>query len=100
MPFKHKSGSRKRQERKEQEKKVAKLPKLDYFGFLPSSSTSRQPTESAMDNAPANSSAAGISIAALSGVSATMQQVTMFTVRNVPAESQTRLSSLCTHPSR
>ena len=75
MPFKHKSGSRKRQERKEQEK-VAKLPKLDSFGFLTSPSTSRQPTESAMDNAPANSSSAGISIAALSGVSATMQQVT------------------------
>ena len=34
MHFKHISGSRKRQERKEQEEKVAKLPKLDYFGFL------------------------------------------------------------------
>ena len=56
--FKHTSGGGKRQERKEQEKKVAKLPKLDYFGFLPSSSTSRLPTESAMDNPPAISSAA------------------------------------------
>ena len=33
MPFKHKSGSRKGQEKKEQEEKAAKLPKLDYFGF-------------------------------------------------------------------
>src|SRR4029434_3788241 len=45
MPFKHKSGSRKGQEKKEQEEKAAKLPKLDYFGFLTSPSTSRQPTE-------------------------------------------------------
>ena len=48
MPFKHKSGSRKGQEKKEQEEKAAKLPKLDYFGFLTSPSTSRQPTESAV----------------------------------------------------
>ena len=90
MPFKHKSGSRKGQEKKEQEEKAAKLPKLDYLGFLTSPSTRQQ-----------CSSSAGISIAvsALSGVSATMQQLTNVTVRNVPAESQTRLSSLCRHPS-
>lgn len=34
MPFKHKSGCKKRQERKEQEEKTAKLPKLDSFGFF------------------------------------------------------------------
>src|SRR4029434_3261082 len=90
MPFKHKSGSRKGQEKKEQEEKAAKLPKLDYFGFLTSQSTSQQCSSSA---------GTSIAVSALSGVSATMQQVTIFTVRNVPAESQTRLSSLCTHPS-
>ena len=95
MPFKHKSGSRKGQEKKEQEEKAAKLPKLDYFGFL----TSRQLVASPRSQQ--CSSSAGISIAAsaLSGVSATMQQLTIFTVRNVPAESQTRLSSFCTHQS-
>src|SRR4029434_6381298 len=96
MPFKHKSGSRKGQEKKEQEEKAAKRPKLDYFGFLTSPSTIVASLRSQQC-----SSSAGISIAAsaLSGVSATMQQLTIFTVRNVPAESQTRLTSLCTHPS-
>ena len=72
MPFKHKSGSRKGQEKKEQEEKAAKLPKLDYFGFW----TSRQLVASPRSQQ--CSSSAGISIAAsaLSGVSATMQQVT------------------------
>ena len=95
MPFKHKSGSRKGQEKKEQAEKAAKLPKLEYFGFL----TSRQLVAS--PRSPQRSSSAGIRIAAsaLSGVSATMQQLTIFTVRNVPAESQTRLTSLCTQPS-
>ena len=66
------------QEKKEQEEKVAKLPKLDYFGFLTSPSTSRQPTESATDDPPASSSAAiQLGSASLpSVVSATMQQVT------------------------
>ena len=48
MPFKHKSGSRKRQEKKEQDEKAAKLPKLDSFLTRPS--TSRQPTKSATDD--------------------------------------------------
>jgi len=34
MPFKHKSGCRKRHERKEQDERVAKLAKLSSFGFV------------------------------------------------------------------
>src|SRR4029434_88015 len=95
MPFKHKSGSTKGQEKKEQEEKAAKLPKLYYFGFL----TSRQLGASPRSQQCSSSAAIRIAASALSGVSATMQQLTIFTVRNVPAESQTILSSLCTHPS-
>ncbi len=34
MPYKHKSGFKKRQEQREQEKKVKRLPKLDTFEFF------------------------------------------------------------------
>ena len=95
MPFKHKSGSRKGQEKKEQEEKAAKLPKLDYFGFLTSPSTSCQPTESATDDPPASSSAA-VQLGSASLPSVVCQHsiiitfLTISTVRKVPAESQTR----------
>src|SRR4029434_1156649 len=95
MPFKHKSGSRKGQKKKEQEEKAAKPSKLDYFGFL----TSHQLVASQRSQQCSSSAGIRIAASALSGVSATMQQLTVFTVRNVPAESETRLSSLCTYPS-
>ena len=79
MPFKHKSGSRKGQEKKEQEEKAAKLPKLDYFGFL----TSRQLVASPRSQQCSGSAGIRIAASALSGVSATMQQLTIVTARNV-----------------
>src|SRR4029434_11201824 len=90
MPFKHKSGSRKGQEKKEQEEKAAKLPKLDYFGFLASPSTSSQPTESAVQQFSWDQNRCFCPQWCVSNHA---------TVNNFPAESQTILSSLCTHPS-
>src|SRR4029434_3692357 len=92
MPFKHKSGSRKGQEKKEQEEK---LPKLDYFCFA----ASRHLVASPRSQQCSSSAGIRIAVSVLSSVSATMQQLTIFTVRNVPAQSQTRLGLLCTHPS-